>query len=174
MKIEMQIISDEIIKKLLFRPGPSYSCKVSIYILQNDNMDMTKERHYKTKTTYPNKKAITQMNTGKIAESIKNIAKEIHDRSFKMRKTVRILHQSGAISELTQAVYEASVAARDTAREIRDTAKDLKRDDMISGTAKAIRETSRAVRVTANTVKDMATDTTETPKAIMTRLPEWP
>jgi membrane carboxypeptidase/penicillin-binding protein len=135
-------------------------------------MDMTKERHYKTKTAYPNKEATTQMNTGKIAESIKNIAKEIHDGSFKMRKTVRILHQSGA-----QAVYEASVAARDTAREIRDTAKDLKRDDMIAGTAKAIRETSRAVRVTANTVKDMATDTTdttETPKAIMTRLPEWP
>src|SRR5215831_14667797 len=135
-------------------------------------MDMTKERHYKTKNTYPNKK--TQMNTGKIAESIKNIAKEIHDGSFKMRKTVRILHQSGAISELTQAVYEASVAARDTAREIRDTAKDLKRDDTIGGTAKAIRETSRAVRVTANTVKDMATETTQTPKAIMTRLPEWP
>ena len=137
-------------------------------------MNMTKERHHKTKTAYPNKKATTQMNTGEIAESIKNIAKEIHDGSFKMRKTVRILHQSGAISELTQAVYEASVAARDTAREIRDTAKDLKRDDMISGTAKAIRETSMAVRVTANTVKDMATETTETPKAIMTRLPEWP
>jgi methyl-accepting chemotaxis protein len=136
-------------------------------------MDMT-ERHYKNKTPYPNKKATTQMHAGKIAESIKNIAKEIHDGSFKMRKTVRILHQSGAISELTQAVYEASVAARDTAREIRDTAKDLKRDDMIGGTAKAILETSMAVRVTANTVKDMTIETAETTKAIMTRLPEWP
>jgi hypothetical protein len=139
-------------------------------------MDMTKEnrRQYKTKNVYPNKEATTPMNTGNIAESIKNIAKGIHDGSFKMRKTVRILHQSGAISELTQAVYEATVAARDTAREIRDTARDLKKDDIIGGTARAIQETSMAVRVTANTVKDMATETAETPKAIMTRLPEWP
>jgi hypothetical protein len=137
-------------------------------------MDMSTERHHKTKPAYPNKKTTTQMNTQKIADSIKNIAKEIHDGSFKMRKTVRILHQSGAISELTRAVYEASVAARDTAREIRDTANDLQRDDMIGGTAKAIRETSMEVRLTANTVRNMATETTETRKVIMTRLPEWP
>jgi hypothetical protein len=120
-------------------------------------MDMTKEnwRQYKTRNVYPNKEAPAQMTPGHIAESIKNIAKGIHEGSFKMRKTVRILHQSGAISELTQAVYEATVAARDTAREIRDTARDLKRDDIIGGTARAIQETSVAMRVTAHTVKDM-------------------
>ena len=139
-------------------------------------MDMTKEnrRQYKTRNVYPNKEAPAQMTPGHIAESIKNIAKGIHEGSFKMRKTVPILHQSGAINELTQAVYEATVAARDTAREIRDTARDLKKDDIIGGTARAIQETSVAMRVTAHTVKDMTTETAETPKAIMTRLPEWP
>jgi methyl-accepting chemotaxis protein len=115
------------------------------------------------------------LNPGHIAQSIKNLAKEIHEGSHKMRKTVRILHQSGAINELTQAVYEASVAARDTAREIRDTAMDLKEDGIISGTAGAIQETTVAARVTVHTVRDLKTSTGETfPKAIMTKLPEWP
>ena len=140
-------------------------------------MGMTKEnsRPLKTRNVYPNKRVPAQLNPEQIAQSIKNIAKGIHEGSFKMRKTVRILHQSGAINELTQAVYEASVAARDTAREIRDTAMDLKEDGIISGTAGAIQETTVAARVTVHTVRDLATSTGETfPKAIMTKLPEWP
>lgn len=138
---------------------------------------MTKEnsRPYKTRNVYANKRAPAQLNPGHIAQSIKNLAKEIHEGSYKMRKTVRILHQSGAINELTQAVYEASVAARDTAREIRDTAMDLKEDGIISDTAGAIQETTVAARVTVHTVRDLKTSTGETfPKAIMTKLPEWP
>ena len=140
-------------------------------------MDMTNEnsRQYKTRNVYPNKGVPAQMNPGHIAQSIKNIAKGIHEGSFKMRKTVQILHQSGAINELTQAVYEATVAARDTAREIRDTVKDLKEDGIIGGTASAIQETTVAVRVAVHTVRNIATETAETfPKAIMTKLPEWP
>ncbi len=138
---------------------------------------MTKEnrRPYKTRNVYPNKRVPSQLNPGNIAQSIKTLAKGIHEGSYKMRKTVRVLHQSGAINELTQAVYEATVAARDTAREIRDTAMDLKEDGIIRGTSGAIQETTVAARVTVHTVRDIATSTGGTfPKAIMTKLPEWP
>jgi len=140
-------------------------------------MGMTKEnrRPYKTRNVYPNKRVPSQLNPGNIAQSIKTLAKGIHEGSYKMRKTVRVLHQSGAINELTQAVYEATVAARDTAREIRDTAMDLKEDGIIRGTSGAIQETTVAARVTVHTVRDIATSTGGTfPKAIMTKLPEWP
>ncbi|MDQ6667501.1 MAG: hypothetical protein M3Y53_04645 [Thermoproteota archaeon] len=130
---------------------------------------------YKMRNVYPNKRVPAQMNPEQIAKSIKNIAKGIHEGSYQMRKTVRILHQSGALDELTRAVYYATVAARDTAREIRDTARDLKEDGIVRGTASAIQQTTAAARVTVHTVRDMATDTAETfPKAIMTKLPEWP
>jgi methyl-accepting chemotaxis protein len=140
-------------------------------------MDMTNENSgpNKTRNVYPNKRVPAQMNPEQIAQSIKNIAKGIREGSFKMTKTVRILHQSGAINDLTHAVYDATVAARDTAREIRDTARNLKGDGIIGGTAKAIQETTVAARVTVHTVRDITTETTETlPKAIMTKLPEWP
>jgi signal transduction histidine kinase len=91
-------------------------------------IDMSNETSgpYKTRNVYPNKRVQAQMNPEQIAQSIKNIAKGIHEGSYQMRKTVRILHQSGAFNELTQAVYYATVAARDAAREIRDTTRDLK------------------------------------------------
>ena len=139
-------------------------------------IDMTNETSgpYKTRNVYPNKRVPAQMNPEQIAQSIKNISKGIHEGSYQLRKTVRILHQSGAFNELTQAVYYATVAACDTAREIRDT-RDLKEDGIIGGTASAIQETTEAARVTVHTVRDIATETAETfPKAIMTKLPEWP
>src|SRR5947208_16326537 len=102
-------------------------------------MGMTKEnsRPYKTRNVYPNRRVPSQLNPGHIAQSIKNLAKGIHEGSYKMRKTVRILHQSVVINELTQAVYEAAVAARETAREIRATAMDVKEYGIIGGTAGA-------------------------------------
>jgi hypothetical protein len=115
------------------------------------------------------------MNPEQIAQSIKKIAEGIHEGSYQLRKTVQILHQSGAFNELTQAVYYATIAARDTAREIRDTARDLKEDGIVRGTASALQQTTVEARVTVHTVIDMATETAETfPKAIMTKLPEWP
>ena len=138
---------------------------------------MTNEnsRPYITRNVYPNKRVPAQMNPEQIVQSIKNIAKGIHEGSYQLRKTVQILHQSGALDELTQAVYYATVAARDTAREIRDTARDLKEDGIVRGTASAIQQTTVAARVTVHTVREMATRTAETfPKAIMTKLPEWP
>jgi hypothetical protein len=140
-------------------------------------IDMSNETSgpYKTRNVYPNKRVQAQMNPEQIAQSIKNIAKGIHEGSYQMRKTVQILHQSGAFNELTQAVYYATVAARDTAREIRDTARDLKEDGIVRGTASALQQTTVAARVTVHTVRDMATETAATfPKAVMTKLPEWP
>jgi hypothetical protein len=81
-----------------------------------------------------------------------------HYGTFKMIKTVRILHQSRAINDLAQAVYEATASARDTARDIHDTTR-LKEDGIIGGTARAIQETTVAARVTVHTVKDIATET---------------
>jgi methyl-accepting chemotaxis protein len=140
-------------------------------------VDMTNENSdlYKTRNVHPNKRVPAQLNPEQIAQSIKNIAKGIHEGSYQMRKTVRILHQSGAFNELTQAVYYATVAARDAAREIRDTTRDLKEDGIVRGTASAIQQTTAAARMTVHTVRDMATETAETfPKAMMTKLPEWP
>jgi hypothetical protein len=52
---------------------------------------------------------------------------------------------------------------------------DLKEDGVMGGTAGAIQETTVAARVTAHTVRYIATERAETfPKAIMTKLPEWP
>lgn len=133
-------------------------------------MDMSNKNSspHKTRNIYRNKRVPAQMNPQQIAQSIKNIAKGIHEGSFKMRKTVRILHQSGAINELAQAVYEATAAARDTAREIHDTTRDLKEDGIIDGAAKAIQQTTVAARMTVHTVRDIATETAGTfPKAIM-------
>ncbi|HET7149236.1 MAG TPA: hypothetical protein VFI73_12135 [Candidatus Nitrosopolaris sp.] len=138
---------------------------------------MTNEnsRQYKTRNVYQNKRVSAQMNPEQIAQSIRNIAKGIHEGSYKVTKTIRILHQSGAINELTHAVYDATVAARDTAREIRDTANDLKEDGIIGGTANAIQETKVVADAMVHTVRDIATGTAKTfPRAIMTRVPEWP
>jgi signal transduction histidine kinase len=49
------------------------------------------------------------------AETIKNIAKDIREASTKMNETVKTLRETGAIEEITQAVLEASITARDTA-----------------------------------------------------------
>jgi len=115
------------------------------------------------------------MNPEQITQSIRNIAKGIHEGSYKVTRTIRILHQRGAINELTHAVYDATLAARDTAREIRDTAEDLKGDGIIEGTASAIQETTVAAGATVHTVRDIASGTAKKfPRAIMTRVPEWP
>ena len=51
-------------------------------------MDMTNENSdpYKTRNVYPNKRVPAQMNPEQIAQSIKNIAKGIHEGSYQLRK----------------------------------------------------------------------------------------
>jgi methyl-accepting chemotaxis protein len=90
------------------------------------------------------------------AESIKIIAKNIRDGSTNFKETVRTLRESGAIEEITQAVLEASIAARDIAKEINDAARDIKERGIIKDTAAAIEEITITTRETAETVKDTA------------------
>jgi len=104
---------------------------------------------------------ISMVDAERTAETIKNIAKNIRDASTKMKETVRTLRESGAIDELTQAIFEASVAARDTAKEINDAARDLKERGVIKDTAAAVEETTLAARETAEIIKDTARQTAE-------------
>jgi methyl-accepting chemotaxis protein len=94
--------------------------------------------------------------TQRTVDSIKNIAKNIREASSRIRDTVRTLHQSGAIDELTQAIQEAMIATRDTTQEISATARDLRERGVIRDTAGAIEETAIAAKETAETVKGSA------------------
>jgi uncharacterized protein YjgD (DUF1641 family) len=97
----------------------------------------------------------------KTAELIKNLAKSIREASANMRDTVRTLRESGAIDEITQAIYEATVAARDTARELNDTARDLKERGIIKDTSAAVEQTTIAAIETAEILRDAARQTAE-------------
>ena len=71
-----------------------------------------------------------------------------------MKETVKIIRQSGAIEELTEAVREATLAARDSAKEINGVATDLKQRGVIRDTITAGEEIGATARETAQTVKD--------------------
>jgi len=102
-----------------------------------------------------------EKNSLEMAEKIKRIANNIRDSSLRIRDTVRILRQSGAIDELGDAVHTASVVSRDTAKEISEAANELKESGLIKGTATAIEETTSAVRETIETVRQSAQEVKE-------------
>lgn len=112
-------------------------------------------------TTRDSKDVSVDPDTQKTIDSIKNVAKNIRDASARVRDTVRILRQSGAIDELTQAVHEASVAARDITREVNSATKELKENGVIVRTASAIEDTTNAARETVDVVRDVARQATE-------------
>ena len=101
-----------------------------------------------TKPTTP-----TTMNPEQVAQNIKNIARKIREESARMRDTVRVIHESGAVEELSDAIKEAAIAARDTSREISETARVLKERGVIRDTASVVDETARNAIETAETVK---------------------
>jgi hypothetical protein len=71
-----------------------------------------------------------------------------------MKETVKIIRQSGAIEELTEAVREATLAARDSAQEINGVATDLKKRGVIRDTINAGEEIKTTAQQTAQTVRD--------------------
>ena len=73
-----------------------------------------------------------------------------------MRDVVRALREGGAIDELTTAVHEAMIAARDTTREISETAKELKERGVIKETATNVEETVVVAREIGESVKHIA------------------
>lgn len=100
-----------------------------------------------------NSREITAM---EIADKAKLVAKNIRESSLRVRDTVKILRQSGAIDELADAIHTAVAASRDTAKEINEATKELRESGLIRETAVAIEDTTSAVRQTLDTVKESA------------------
>ena len=71
-----------------------------------------------------------------------------------MREAIKAIRESGAIDELTEAVKEATIAARDTAKEISETARDMRERGVIRDTINAAEEVNVAARETAQTVRE--------------------
>ena len=81
-----------------------------------------------------------------VAVKIKEIARRIREQSALMRNTIRTIHKSGAIEELTVAVRDAVITARDVSQEIQGTAKELRDRGVIKDIADTIEETSDIIR----------------------------
>jgi methyl-accepting chemotaxis protein len=92
--------------------------------------------------------------TQKTIYTIRNVASNIRQASVRIRDIVRAVRQSGAIDELTTAIHEAVIAARDTTKEINETAKELKECGVIKDTAVNLEKTVVAAREIGETVKD--------------------
>ena len=61
---------------------------------------------------------IRVMTPEQTAEAIKNVAKNIRETSYKMQTAVRDISQSDANDDVTEAVRETTIAARETAQTV--------------------------------------------------------
>lgn len=96
-----------------------------------------------------------------MAAKIKSAAKDIRESSIRIRDTVKVLRQSGAIQDMADAVRTAVVASRDIMKEINESAKDLNESGVIKETASAIEDTTDAVRTTYGMIKQSAHEVKE-------------
>jgi methyl-accepting chemotaxis protein len=87
-------------------------------------------------------------------EGMRNAAATIKDVSVRIRDTVRILRQSGAIDEVVSAVHESSIAMRDTTREISKVTSEIRKRGILRETAKTIDETISAAKDTSESLKN--------------------
>ncbi|MGC1933024.1 MAG: hypothetical protein WA667_28955 [Candidatus Nitrosopolaris sp.] len=108
----------------------------------------------------------------KAAESIKNVAKDIHESSSTVRELILTLLRSGAIEEIALAIHEATTAIRDTANEINDTVKDLKQRGIIKDTVSAVEETTNVTRDTLQIAKNATMEKAETVSTTVKTLKE--
>ena len=93
---------------------------ISIGQFSNNSMrhsDITNTTSTTTMSITAKKRDMTPEQPAKI---IKNVAKNICETSSKMGEAIRTIRQSSAIDELTEAVREATIAARDTAQTVRE------------------------------------------------------
>ena len=91
-----------------------------------------------------------------LAQKIILTAKALRESSLRVRETVRIVHESGAIQELAEAIRIAAVASKDTAKEINKSMSELKESGVIKETAAAVEEATLLARQTAKTVNESA------------------
>src|SRR5215813_3394114 len=104
---------------------------------------------------------ITNPSTQKALDTIRDVA----EASARIRDLVRAVRQSGAIDEVSTAVQEAVVAARDGTKEINEIAKALKDTAaQVEETAVAAREIGEAMRHLTQHINRSALVTSETKK----------
>lgn len=77
-----------------------------------------------------------------MAAKIKEIAKRIREQFLLMKNTVKVIHRSGAIEELTMAVRDVAIATRDMSIEINASARELSDSGRIKDIATTINETA--------------------------------
>ena len=104
------------------------------------------------------KDAIQQWNPKETVESLQNISKNIRGYSMKIKETMRVLRESGAIPEFAEAIREGSFAIRDTVNDINETTKELKRKGIFVDTASAIENTYKSAEESIETVKEITID----------------
>ena len=107
------------------------------------------------------------------ADKVKDIAKTIRDVSNTARDTVKKFHESGAITDLAEAVHEAAIATKDTVDEISDTSREIRDSHVAGDTASAIEQTAKAAGETLvaveQTAKQVPLAAPKTTKAVVTR-----
>jgi hypothetical protein len=75
-----------------------------------------------------------------------------------MRDVVRIIHRSGAIDEMTFAMRDVIIAARDASREINIVAKELREHEIIKYTFAGLDEIISSGKETAQVLRDITDD----------------
>jgi len=88
-----------------------------------------------------------------VAESIKDVAKDIRGTTSNTRELIHTILRTGVIEEIVRTILETTVAIRDTANEINYAVKDLKERGVIRDTTSAIVDTSNAALNTVDIAK---------------------
>src|SRR5215831_17721025 len=110
---------------------------------------------------------ITNPSTQKALDTIRDVA----EASARIRDLVRAVRQSGAIDEVSTAVQEAVVAARDGTKEINEIAKALKDTAaQVEETAIAAREIGQAMRHLTQHINRSTIVTSETVREAPTKV----
>src|SRR5215469_5971076 len=105
--------------------------------------------------------------TQKALDTIRDVA----EASVRIRDLVRAVRQSGAIDEVSTAVQEAVIAARDGTKEINEIAKALKGTAaQVEETAIAAREIGKAMRHLTQRINRSAIVTSETVREAPTKV----
>ena len=105
--------------------------------------------------------------TQKALDTIRDVA----EASARIRDLVRAVRQSGAIDEVSTAVHEAVIAARDDTKEINEIAKALKDTAaQVEETAIAAREIGQAMRHLTQHINRSAIVTSETVRETATKV----
>ena len=105
--------------------------------------------------------------TQKALDTIRDVA----EASARIRDLVRAVRQSGAIDEVSTAVHEAVIAARDGTKEINEIAKALKDTAaQVEETAVTAREIGKAMRHLTQHINRSAIVTSETVREAATKV----